>query len=77
MSFHMDQDEKVIVPVSKMDGMQAVLDGREVPMGSFENLMALQLPAGQHQLELTLKKTRVYILGKYVSMLSVLLVFIG
>ncbi|MDH7479738.1 MAG: 6-pyruvoyl-tetrahydropterin synthase-related protein, partial [Syntrophomonadaceae bacterium] len=73
MSYQADQGLEAIVPIAAMDGMEARLDGEPIPAGRFENLLLLNLPAGSHDLEITLARTVVYQQGVVISVVSLII----
>lgn len=74
MSYYLDRNRTVILPVSMIDGTTAEIDGHRVKTDNFENLLQIKLPAGQHQLKVFIKKTPVFAWGKYLSLATILLI---
>ncbi|HBK52939.1 MAG TPA: hypothetical protein DDZ44_03230, partial [Syntrophomonas wolfei] len=74
MSYRLEQDAEVIVPISLLDGLVVKLDGRRIEAGNYENLLKLHLPAGTHRLEMSIEKTAIFTWGKYLSLFALLLV---
>jgi 6-pyruvoyl tetrahydropterin synthase-like protein len=70
ITYTLAQDARVIIPAAALEGMQAEVDGEPVPLEKFENLILLNLPAGRHFLDLTLKEPPAYRLGRAVSFFS-------
>lgn len=77
MSYHLEQDAEMIVPISLIDGLVVKLDGNKIEAGNYENLLKLYLPAGTHRLEIMIEKTAVFTWGKYLSLFTALLVLIA
>lgn len=73
ITYTLEQEARVIIPVAALEGMQAEVDGEPVPLEIFENLVLLKLPAGHHFLDLTLKEPPVYALGRAVTFFSLAL----
>ncbi|MCL6610870.1 MAG: 6-carboxytetrahydropterin synthase [Peptococcaceae bacterium] len=74
MGCRAERDIEVIVPVAAMDGIKVELDGAPVSVGRFENLLLLNLPAGSHEIVITLEKTPVYLWGMIISAVSAALI---
>jgi uncharacterized membrane protein len=70
--YTLDADDQLLIPVAHHEGMRAQIDGKPVSLSSFENMPALEAPAGEHRVVLQLAPTPIYTLGKVVSMLGVL-----
>lgn len=77
MSYHADRDFEAIVPVAAMDGIRVEVDGAPWPSGKFENLLQLNLPAGGHNIVISIKNTPIYQWGTALSLLSFLLILAG
>ena len=66
-TYMLDNDETLLVPVAHHEGTEVLVDGQPVQVTSFENLVAFDAPAGQHQVRTRIKRTPIYILGQVVS----------
>lgn len=77
MSFQAERDFEAIVPVAALDGIKVELDGDPWPAGKFENLLQLDLPAGSHEIVISLTKTPVYQWGAVLSLISLILILAG
>lgn len=73
MSYQLEQDSEMIVPISRIDGLVVNLDGKRIEADSYENLLKLELPAGKHRLEMSIEKTAIFTWGKYLSLFTILL----
>lgn len=78
MTYDIDRDIEVVLPVAALDGMKVKLNGEEIAaVDNFENLLQLKLPSGKHEIEITLEKTFVHILGLGISLLTFFLLVAG
>lgn len=75
MGYRADRDFEAIVPVAAMDGIRVEVDGVEIPVGKFENLLLLNLSAGSHEMLISLQKTPVYRWGLIGSAVSAAAIF--
>lgn len=73
MSYYLDQDRQLVVPVSAIPGMKVKLDGKPILAGNYENLIQLKLPGGEHTIDLSLELTPIYSWGKWMSVFSIIL----
>lgn len=71
-SYTLDSDETLLMPVAHHDLMSVQVDGKAVHVASFENLLALEAPAGEHQVTIQVQPTGIYLLGQIVSGLAAL-----
>jgi len=67
MTGHADKNTEVIVPVAFMDGIKVFVDGKPWDVQNFENLLQINLPAGTHEITISLYKTPVYYWGAAMS----------
>ncbi|HHV41654.1 MAG TPA: hypothetical protein GXX72_02245, partial [Clostridiaceae bacterium] len=77
MSYHLEQDAEMIVPISFIDGLVVKLDENRIEAVNYENLLKLHLPAGTHRLEIMIKKTAIFTWGKIFSLFTMLLVLVA
>ncbi len=70
MKYHSDNSFAAVMPVAALDGMNAAIDGTPSPLGKHENLVQLDLPAGDHTISLSLKKTPIFYWGEAISLFS-------
>ncbi|MBN1580845.1 MAG: hypothetical protein JXA89_09100 [Anaerolineae bacterium] len=66
-TYVLDGAETLLVPVAHHDGTKVLVDEQPVRVTSFENLVAFDAPAGQHQVRTQIKQTPIYVLGQVVS----------
>lgn len=76
MNYHIDNTCKAVLPVAAIEGMKVLIDGKPVAKDMFENLLKLDLPVGNHRIEILLEKTPIYYWGMSFSILSILLMVI-
>lgn len=74
LSYITDRDIDAILPFAALDGYEVKIDGEVVSYSTFENLIRLHLPEGEHTVELALKEAPVYVYGRYVTAASIPLV---
>jgi hypothetical protein len=74
MSYSLPSSREVVIPVAALDGYQVRVDGKPVAYRTFENLICLNLPAGDHRISIELEATPVYQLGQRISLLSLILI---
>jgi len=67
---------KAIIPVAALDGMRAELDGKDLPIGVYENMITANLPAGQHRIVLRLEEAPEYEWGRIISLSSLAVLII-
>ncbi len=70
MTGHADKNTEVILPVAFMDGIKVFVDGKPWDVQNFENLLQINLPAGTHEIIISLYKTPVYYWGADISLIS-------
>ncbi|MEW6080459.1 MAG: 6-pyruvoyl-tetrahydropterin synthase-related protein [Bacillota bacterium] len=70
MRYSSERDLDVVVPVAALDGMRAEIDGNPWPHTTFENLVRMELPAGEHEIAVILERTPVYLWGLVLSLVS-------
>lgn len=68
--------DDAVLPFAALNGIKVKIDGRDSSLHAYENLIALDLPAGKHSLEIVLTKAPIYIYAKYFSLGLVLFIFI-
>ena len=71
-SYRLATPERLIVPIAAHDGTVVAIDGIPVAIHSLEQLIVIEAPAGDHQVAIGFRPTRVYLFGKLVSLLAVL-----
>ncbi|MCL4441259.1 MAG: 6-pyruvoyl-tetrahydropterin synthase-related protein [Firmicutes bacterium] len=74
MGYRSDRDFEAVVPVAAMDGIKVEVDGKSVPPAKFENLLQVNLPAGNHEITICIEKTPIYLWGAVLSSVSVVLI---
>ncbi|MEW5920721.1 MAG: 6-pyruvoyl-tetrahydropterin synthase-related protein [Bacillota bacterium] len=77
MKYSIDRDVNVVVPVAALDGIKVEIDGHAWPYTTFENLLRMDLPAGEHEITIVLERTPVYLWGSILSLLSPLMLVGG
>lgn len=77
MSYQSDEISNAIIPIAGLDSWKASIDGKNVEITSFENLVELRLPAGFHTIKLEIDNPPVYSWGKALSLVSLVLIMIG
>lgn len=76
LTYSLNEDRRAVLPVAALEGMEARLDGKPLQLESFENLILLDLPAGRHAVELSLKEPPVYMWGKMLAAAGLLLLLL-
>ncbi|RME45565.1 MAG: hypothetical protein D6791_10410 [Chloroflexi bacterium] len=71
-TYALTRPDTLLVPVAYHDGTVITVDGRPVAGHSFEKLVAFEAPAGEHVVEIRVRPTRIYLLGRLVSVLALL-----
>jgi uncharacterized membrane protein len=71
-SYTLDTYDTLLVPVAHHEGTKVQVDGRVVPVDSFENLVAFDAPAGQHEVTIQVRPTPIYTWGWVASGLALL-----
>lgn len=74
--YYADKETPLIVSVTFAPRWQAKIDGRPVPIYSHENLISINVPAGDHTVTLEYGLTRYAILGYIISGLSLIVLIV-
>ncbi|MBA4376744.1 MAG: hypothetical protein C0401_11305 [Anaerolinea sp.] len=64
--------ERILIPVAAHEGTVVEIDGVNIEHTSYENMVVIDVPAGQHSVEIRLKQTKVYQIGVIVSLLGLI-----
>jgi uncharacterized membrane protein len=70
-SYALDAGHTLVVPVAHHDGTEVRLNGEPVQARSYENLVAFDAPAGQHEVVIEVRATSIYTVGWVASGLGV------
>lgn len=65
--FRLERAETLLLPVAYHEGMVLSMDGKLIPMDSFELMAAFAAPSGEHTVELRFLPTTIHWLGGLVS----------
>lgn len=65
-----DKDIEAIIPISALEGFEIRIDGEFTVHTTFENLIRLNLPAGEHIIEIKITEPPIYRWGKVVTAIS-------
>ncbi len=72
MQYSADREVDAVIPVAALEGMKVEIDGERRTYTTFENLLRMELPPGEHEIAITLERTPVYFWGLMLSFFSVL-----
>ncbi len=76
MSYSLLLPREVIIPVANLEGLHAYIDNQPVKTNSYENLVCMTLPAGNHRIDFKLINPPIYKVGLYISIsIAIILIF--
>lgn len=76
MTYQIDKACEATIPIAHLDSWKSSIDGKTVNIQPYENLVAMNLPAGFHTIKLKINNPPVYLWGKILSIISLLLMII-
>jgi uncharacterized membrane protein len=74
-SYQLDSPQALFVPVAYHEGTYVLVDGVPVETYSIEHLLTFDAPAGEHDVQIGLQTTPVYLIGRTVSGFALLGLF--
>lgn len=72
-AYTLDEEGTLLFPMAHHDGTVVRLDGGRIPSITLARLIAIQSPAGRHQVEIAFERTPIYYAGAAASALALLL----
>jgi hypothetical protein len=69
-SYHLESPQTLFVPVAFHEGTLVFVDGEPVETYSYERLLAFEAPAGEHEVQIGLRRTSAHLVGKVISGLA-------
>nr|WP_054692136.1 6-pyruvoyl-tetrahydropterin synthase-related protein [Syntrophomonas palmitatica] len=77
MSYYTNETTPVIVPIAALEGMKVKLDDKPKSMSITENLPTIVIPSGTHKIEFYLEKAPVFIAGRWITVICILIIIGG